>query len=138
VKELLPDARPDATERRISAERSCVTEKPWGSELLLRLTERYAVKVLRLKAGCRLSLQYHRFKRETLQLASGRAFLETHHDGRITRHTMEQPVEVPPGTVHRVTALEDCEIVEVSSTELDDVVRLEDDFGRVESGSTRQ
>jgi len=85
-----------------------------------------------------LSLQYHRVKRETLQLASGRAILETHADGQITRHTMEQPVGVPPGTVHRVTAIDDCEIVELSSTELDDVVRLEDDYGRVDAAVARR
>ena len=104
--------------------------KPWGSELLLRLTRDYAVKVLRIRAGCRLSLQYHQFKHETLQIGSGHAVLELLHDGHTERHTMEQPVDVPPGTIHRVVAIEDCEIVEVSSTELDDVVRLEDDYGR--------
>jgi len=115
-----------------------VTEKPWGSEVLLRLTEEYAVKVLRLRAGCRLSLQYHRVKRETLLLGSGRAILETHHHGHIATHTMEQPVEVLPGTVHRVIAIEDSEIVEVSSIELDDVVRLEDDYGRAGAALTRE
>jgi mannose-6-phosphate isomerase-like protein (cupin superfamily) len=114
-----------------------VTQKPWGSEVLLRLTEDYAVKVLRLRAGCRLSLQYHRVKRETLLLGSGQAILETHHHGHIARHTMEQPVEVPPGTIHRLVAIEDSEIVEVSGTELDDVVRLEDDYGRVDAALTR-
>jgi len=51
---------------------------------------------------------------------------------------MDQPVEIPPGTVHRVTALEDCEILELSSTELDDVVRLEDDYGRVGAAVARR
>jgi len=115
-----------------------VTEKPWGSEVLLRLTEHYAVKVLRLRAGCRLSLQYHRVKRETLLLGSGRAILETHRHGHITGHTMEQPVEVPPGTVHRVVDIEDSENAEVYSTELDDVVRLEDDYGRAGAALTRE
>ncbi len=126
------------TELRASGGQPCVIEKPWGSELLLRLTESYAVKVLRMRAGCRLSLQYHLVKHETLQLASGRAILETHADGQVLRHTMEQPVAVLPGTVHRVTALEDCEILELSSTELDDVVRLEDDYGRVDAAAIRR
>ncbi len=126
------------TGRPAAGEQPRLIEKPWGSELLLRLTDSYAVKVLRLRAGCRLSLQYHRVKHETLQLASGRALLETHVDGQITRHTMDQPVEVPPGTVHRVTALEDCEILELSSTELDDVVRLEDDYGRIDAAIPRR
>ncbi len=107
-----------------------ITLKPWGSELLLRLTHKYAVKVLRMRAGCRLSLQYHRFKHETLQIGSGHAILELHHNGHTDRHTLERPVDVPPGTIHRVVALEDCEIIEISSIELDDVIRLEDDYGR--------
>ena len=73
-----------------------LTEKPWGSEVLLRLTDDYAVKVLRLRAGCRLSLQYHRVKHETLLLGSGQAILETHHNGNIARHTMEQPSRCLP------------------------------------------
>ncbi len=132
------DPRPDETHACSVDGQPRVTEKPWGSEVLLRLTDAYAVKVLRLRAGCRLSLQYHRIKRETLLLGSGQAILETHHHGHIARHTMELPVEVPPGTVHRVVAVVDSEIVEVSSTELDDVVRLEDDYGRANAALTRE
>lgn len=128
--------RPDETQPCGLDSLPRVTDKPWGSEVLLRLTEHYAVKVLRLRAGCRLSLQYHRVKHETLLLGSGQAILETHRHGQVTRHTMERPVEVPPGTVHRVAAIQDSEIVEVSSTELDDVVRLEDDYGRADAART--
>ena len=107
-----------------------VTEKPWGSELLLRNTPTYVVKILRVRAGCRLSLQYHEVKRETLLLGSGRALLEIHLGDQVIQHSLDEAVEVAPGTAHRVVALEDSEIVEVSTTELDDVVRLEDDYGR--------
>jgi mannose-6-phosphate isomerase-like protein (cupin superfamily) len=107
-----------------------VTEKPWGRELLLRRTPTYVVKILCVRAGCRLSLQYHEVKRETLLLGSGSALLEIHRAGEVIQHSLDEAVEVAPGTAHRVVALEDSEIVEVSTTELDDVVRLEDDYGR--------
>ena len=107
-----------------------VTEKPWGRELLLRSTDTYVVKVLCVRAGCRLSLQYHTLKRETLLLGSGNALLEIHLGGEVIQHSLDEAVDVAPGTAHRLVALEDSEIVEVSTTELDDVVRLEDDYGR--------
>ena len=106
------------------------TRKPWGGEWLLRRTEAYAVKVLRLKGGCRTSLQYHRVKRETLFPGTGEAWLELHNDGAVKRELLRGPVEVPAGTVHRLLAMTDAEVVEVSGVELDDVVRLEDDYGR--------
>jgi mannose-6-phosphate isomerase len=108
------------------------TPKPWGGELLLRRTDTYVVKVLHLHAGCRTSLQYHRVKRETMHLGSGRAFLELHRDGFVEEDSLAMPVEILPGTVHRLVALEECEVVEVSTTELDDVVRVADDYGRVD------
>ena len=109
------------------------TPKPWGGELLLRKTEQYAVKVLHLQSGCRTSLQYHRVKQETMFPGSGRVLLETHCDEVVSIEPLAQAVLVPPGTVHRLIAETDAEIVEVSGTELDDVVRLEDDYGRVAS-----
>ncbi len=113
-------------------------EKPWGCELLLRRTGAYVVKVLCVRAGCRLSLQYHRVKRETLLLGSGRVVLEIHRNGHVTEYSLLEPVRVAQGTVHRLVAIEDSEVVEVSSTELDDVVRLEDDYDRVSSLSVQQ
>ena len=110
------------------------TEKPWGGEWLLRCTETYAVKTLHLRSGCRTSLQYHRVKRETLLPGSGDAVLEIHRDGEVEERPLSVPVELPPGTVHRIVAACDCDVVEVSTTELDDVVRLEDDYGRVDGG----
>ena len=108
-----------------------VIEKPWGREIILRQTADYVVKTLCVKAGCRLSLQYHRVKSEAMQLGSGHAILEIHEDGIVTEHNLEQSVEILPGTVHRLVAIDDCEVVEVSTPELDDVVRLEDDYKRV-------
>ena len=111
------------------------TPKPWGGELLMRLTGAYAVKILHLNAGCRTSLQYHRVKRETLLPGSGQAVVEIHRDGRVESGTLEAPVTLLPGTVHRLTAIHDADIVEVSSIELDDVVRVEDDYGRSQAAA---
>ena len=109
------------------------TPKPWGGEQLLTCNETYAVKILHLRQGCRTSLQYHRVKRETLLPGNGTLTLEIHRDGRVVEDTLVESVTLAPGTVHRLRAITDAEVVEVSSTELDDVVRLEDDYGRTDS-----
>ncbi len=109
-------------------------EKPWGYELIWAETEQYVGKVLFVKAGESLSLQFHRVKDESWLVREGRAKLELGSAGE----TMLK-VEVVgagasfrfrPGTVHRVTALEDTTILEVSTPQLEDVVRLEDRYGR--------
>lgn len=107
-------------------------EKPWGYELHWAKTDRYVGKVLHIDAGHALSLQYHRRKEETILLWSGRLLFEIEEAGDLVRHDMKpgDRVHVKPGTVHRMTAVEDCDIFEVSTTELDDVVRLEDRYGR--------
>jgi mannose-6-phosphate isomerase-like protein (cupin superfamily) len=109
-------------------------EKPWGHELIWALTDVYCGKVLHVKAGQALSLQFHREKDESWLVQSGRAKLELGAAGETMLH---QEVVGPgaafryrPGTVHRVTALEDTTILEVSTPHLDDVVRLEDLYGR--------
>jgi mannose-6-phosphate isomerase len=109
-------------------------EKPWGHELIWALTERYCGKVLFVKAGHSLSLQFHRQKDESWLVQSGRAKLEL---GEAGETLLKEEVIGPgaafhyaPGTVHRVTALEDTTIIEVSTPEIDDVVRLEDAYGR--------
>jgi mannose-6-phosphate isomerase-like protein (cupin superfamily) len=111
------------------------TPKPWGGEWLLRCTDTYAVKILHLRSGCRTSLQYHRVKRETLLQGSGSVVLEIHRDGEVKEQALCEATELSPGTVHRLNATSDSDVVEVSSTELDDVVRLEDDYGRVDHKS---
>jgi mannose-6-phosphate isomerase len=113
-------------------------EKPWGHELIWARTERYVGKILHVRRGHALSLQYHRVKEETIRLLSGRMRLETETDAGVREVRVLEPgdgAHVPPGLRHRMEALEDCEILEVSTPELDDVVRLEDRYGRVASSS---
>lgn len=108
-------------------------DKPWGYELHWAKTDRYVGKVLHVKAGHALSLQYHNRKDETIYLYSGRMLFEIgRQDGPLTQREMKpgDSVHVTPKTVHRMTALEDCDILEVSTPDLDDVVRLEDRYGR--------
>ena len=110
-------------------------EKPWGYELIWALTETYCGKVLFVKAGQSLSLQFHREKDESWLVQSGRAKLELGEVGdgaaRAGRdRARASAFHYVPGTVHRVTAIEDTTILEVSTPQLDDVVRLEDAYGR--------
>lgn len=109
-------------------------DKPWGYELHWAKTERYVGKVLHVNAGHALSLQYHNRKDETIYLYAGRMLFEVEHDGRLVAREMRpgDTFHVTPRTVHRMTAIEDCDILEVSTPELDDVVRLEDRYGRVD------
>ncbi len=110
-----------------------VVDKPWGHELIWASTDRYCGKILHIRAGEALSLQYHRVKDETIMLLSGRMQLVTFSDGEppVSRELVaRQPVHVPPGLRHRMIAVEDTDVLEVSTPELDDVVRLEDRYGR--------
>jgi mannose-6-phosphate isomerase-like protein (cupin superfamily) len=107
-------------------------DKPWGYELHWAKTDRYVGKILHVNAGHALSLQYHHRKEETILLWSGRLLFEIEREGALARIEMKpgDRVHVTPKTVHRMTAIEDCDIFEVSTPELDDVVRLEDRYGR--------
>ena len=109
-------------------------DKPWGYELIWALTGDYAGKVLFVRAGHSLSLQFHREKDESWYVQSGRAKLElgSAGDAVLTEEVIAAGASFRfrPGTVHRVTALEDTTILEVSTPELDDVVRLDDAYGR--------
>jgi|SRR5579884_924349 len=109
-------------------------DKPWGHELIWALTDVYCGKVLFVKSGHSLSLQFHREKDESWLVQSGRARLELGDAGEsILKEEIVGPgaaFRYRPGTVHRVTALEDTTILEVSTPHLDDVVRLEDAYGR--------
>jgi mannose-6-phosphate isomerase len=111
-------------------------EKPWGWELIWALTDAYCGKLLFVRAGESLSLQFHRKKDESWYVESGRAKLELGEIGEAVLSTEVvgpgAAFRYPPGTVHRITALEDTLILEVSTPQLDDVVRLEDRYGRVE------
>jgi len=109
------------------------TEKPWGYELLFALTPRYAGKVLFVKKGSRLSLQYHKEKDESQYLLHGKVlFTVQPQNGKSTETIAESGfcLHLPPMTTHRIKALEDATILEVSTSQLDDVVRLQDDYGR--------
>ena len=107
-------------------------EKPWGYELIWAKTARYAAKVLHIRAGHALSLQYHRRKEETLLLWSGRLQFELRDAQRVRRWEMGpgDHVHIQPCAVHRMTAIDDCDVFEVSTPELADVVRVEDRYGR--------
>jgi mannose-6-phosphate isomerase len=107
-------------------------EKPWGYELIWARTDHYAGKVLHVKRGESLSYQYHRVKDESIHILHGSMELETEVQGERVKQRLElgDCVHIPPGTKHRMLALDDCDILEVSTSELDDVVRLEDRYGR--------
>lgn len=117
----------------MQADESQRVEKPWGHEVWWAHTDDYAGKLLHVDAGHRLSLQMHREKDETSYVLSGRL--------RLTRGPSEDELEqreigpgftwrVEPGTVHSIEALEDSVVLEVSTPHLDDVVRLQDPYGR--------
>lgn len=103
-------------------------DKPWGYELRWAVTDRYLGKILHVNRGEALSLQYHERKDEWILLSSGSLDLEL--DGNRYRLHPGQAVHITPGTRHRMVAVEDCDIFEVSTPEIDDVVRLEDRYGR--------
>ena len=107
-------------------------EKPWGHELVWAETARYVGKILHIVAGHRLSRQYHQVKEETLMVQSGEMDLEIGHATAVETRRMKpgDVFHVLPGTVHRMIAVSDVDVLEVSTPELDDVVRLEDVYGR--------
>jgi quercetin dioxygenase-like cupin family protein len=107
-------------------------DKPWGHELIWAETQRYVGKLLHINQGQRLSRQYHRLKEETFYIQSGEMRLELGPVDQI-EHIIMKPGDVYhclPGTIHRMVGITDVEVLEVSTPELDDVVRLEDVYGR--------
>lgn len=110
-----------------------VTVKPWGKEILAAHTDRYALKDIRMIAGTRSSLQSHAVKLETILVLSGRIAVErgpSPIDLTTEVFGPDESYTVEPGTVHRVTVLEDARLIEASTPELDDVIRYADDYGR--------
>ena len=109
-------------------------EKPWGYELIWALTEDYVGKLLSVNAGHQLSLQFHKQKDESWYVLEGRAELEFAGAGeKATTSEVVTPgaaFRIKPGTIHRIRALEDTLVLEVSTPHLEDVVRLEDTYGR--------
>jgi mannose-6-phosphate isomerase len=109
-------------------------EKPWGYELHWAKTDRYVGKLIHINKGHALSLQYHNQKDETIFLWAGKMLFEIDVNGTLTKREMlpGESVHVTPPTIHRMTAIEDCDVFEVSTPELHDVVRLEDRYGRTD------
>ena len=110
-------------------------DKPWGYEIWWARTERYVGKLLHVRKGESLSLQYHNVKDETILIQSGELLFETgpkEKAGELEKKVLKpgDTFHITPGTLHRMTGIEDTDILEVSTPELDDVVRLEDRYGR--------
>ena len=105
-----------------------IVPKPWGREVWYAHEARYAGKILEVTKGHALSLQKHERKQETLYLQKGRILF--HLNGAEFEMTVGECITVNPGDVHRMEALEDSVFLEVSTPELDDVIRLEDRYGR--------
>ena len=110
------------------------TEKPWGYELLWALSDRYVGKILHINAGHLLSLQFHKVKHESIFVLRGRMiFRYRNAEGALVDRVMAagEAQQVPTGTVHQFEALDDCDVLEASTPHLDDVVRIQDRYGRV-------
>lgn len=108
-------------------------DKPWGAELIWAITDRYVGKIITIDGGRRLSLQYHERKDEWIHVLSGRLMLTLENDrGEIETRELGpgEGAHVPTGRRHRYTGIDTVTLVEVSTPELEDVVRLDDDFGR--------
>ena len=108
-------------------------EKPWGYELIFTDNDKYVGKILHVDEGEQLSLQYHEIKDETIYVFSGQLELELQKGDELVAHVMGpgEGLHIPPRTVHRMRAITTCDIFEVSTPHLDDVVRMEDRYGRV-------
>jgi mannose-6-phosphate isomerase-like protein (cupin superfamily) len=109
-------------------------DKPWGYEIRWAITDRYVGKILHINRGEALSLQYHERKDECILLVDGEIDFELGgSDGELKTVRMRagDTIHITPGTRHRMTAIEDTNIFEVSTPEIDDVVRLEDRYGRI-------
>jgi len=115
-----------------------IKDKPWGREIWFANLAGYAGKILEVKKGSRLSLQYHKKKTETQYLASGKVKLTIGTSKDDLKELILNPgdkYDIFPYTIHRIEAIEDSSIFEVSTSELDDVVRLADDYGRPDQGN---
>jgi mannose-6-phosphate isomerase len=107
-------------------------QKPWGHETIWAHTDRYVGKVLHIKAGHALSVQYHNRKDETIHLLSGEMIYRVQLDGVLTDMKLRagESFRNEPGTIHQMEAVTDCDVLEASTPDLDDVVRLSDRYGR--------
>lgn len=107
-------------------------EKPWGYELVWALTDRYAAKILHVDAGHVLSCQYHNMKDETMHLLRGELILRLGTGAELVERPFKagESVRIPPGTVHQIEAVVDSDVLEASTPELNDLVRITDRYGR--------
>ena len=107
-------------------------EKPWGYELIWARTDRYVGKILHVAAGHVLSLQYHNQKDETMHLLRGELILRTQPGDQLVERRLRpgESVHIPPGLIHQIEAVVDSDVLEASTPELDDLVRLSDRYGR--------
>ena len=115
--------------------------KPWGREIWFAHTDKYAGKILEVKKGHRYSLQYHEVKEETQFVVKGKVKFTFGQDKENLQDKILEEgdkIDVKPYTIHRLEALEDTVIFEVSSPELDDVVKIEDDYGRSGKGNNEE
>jgi len=108
-------------------------DKPWGYELIWAQTDRYVGKILHVRAGHILSLQYHNEKDETMYVLSGQLLLRIREGDKMVTRSFEagESAHIPPGLIHQIEAVEDSDVLEASTPELDDLVRLEDRYGRI-------
>jgi mannose-6-phosphate isomerase len=107
--------------------------KPWGHETIWAQSDRYVGKILHINAGQELSVQYHKKKDETIHLLSGEIVYRVQGKGEVlddVQLRVGESFRITPGTIHQMVALTDCDVLEVSTPELDDVVRLRDKYGR--------
>jgi mannose-6-phosphate isomerase len=124
---------PDAGRSEVTTADDTRVDKPWGHEVRWAVTDRYLGKLIHINKGEQLSLQYHVQKDESILILSGVMDLVLEDErGEVRTHRMSpgMTARVRPGRRHRFVAVEDCDLVEVSSPEIDDVVRLEDRYGR--------
>ena len=107
-------------------------DKPWGYELVWARTDKYVGKILHVKAGHVLSLQYHNRKDETMHVLSGELILRTQPGDTLLARPFKagEWVHIPPTLIHQIEAVVDTDVLEASSPELDDLVRLQDRYGR--------
>jgi mannose-6-phosphate isomerase len=110
-----------------------IIDKPWGKEELLEINDHYMVKKLTMWKGHRCSLQYHKQKKETIYVLSGQLkiyFGSSENELAVKIYGPNETITLLPGTIHRMEGLEDCVYLEASTPQMDDVVRIQDDYNR--------
>lgn len=110
-----------------------IIDKPWGKEELLEINDHYMVKKLTMRKGHRCSLQYHKQKKETIYVLSGQLKIYSgpaENELIVKIYGPNEIITLPPGTVHRMEGVEDCVYLEASTPQMEDVVRIQDDYNR--------